>query len=345
MRFFHPQIHLFASDKGTSGYCATSEPPVFYYSVAGLYKLFGVHEFMILLINLLIFLAGVYYFYRLLLLLLKNQFWSFGFALLLFTSPVLVYYADNYLTNASALALGIIGFYHSYAFSENKRISFLYYSALFYLLAACFKITALFMVFAILGYYVYERMGQPAGNRNRLKIFYGGMVQVLPFAAVVLLISGWVLYARHYNALHDSTHFSTTIFPIWNYDLRGIRGIPEGIGKYWLSSYFNIYTLMFIGLLAVSIPLNYRHINSTLIILLLLLLPVVILFILVEDPTGWRKNQIDFFVPKTDRSPDPCNRLHFPWDFIPTSIDAASVSREADLPRMILPFPPILVPG
>ena len=133
MNFFHPQIHLLVSDNGTSGYTATSEIPLFYYSAAILYKIFGAHEFLIRLMNLLIFFCGIYYLFRLLYKLLKDYFWSGALAILFVTSPLLVYYANNYLTNASALALGIIGLYHFYSFYEHKRRSSLYYSAMFYL--------------------------------------------------------------------------------------------------------------------------------------------------------------------------------------------------------------------
>ncbi len=282
MKFFHPQIHLLASDDGTSGYCAASEIPLFYYTVALLYKLFGVNEFLIRLINLIIFLAGLFYLFRLLCKILKDPFWASGLAILLFTSPLLVYYANNYLTNASAMALGIIGFYHFYCFYENKIVSSLYYSALFYLLAGSFKITGLFMVFSILGYFIIEWIGIIPGNKNRLQTFNGRINQFLPFILLLIIVSGWVVYAMYYNTLHNSTHFSTTIFPIWNYDLEGIRGILEGIKKLWLPSYFNSYTLLLIGLLGLSIPLNNRYINPLILALTILLLPVVILFVLLQ---------------------------------------------------------------
>ena len=59
MKFFNPRIHLLMADNGTSGYCSPSEIPIFYYTVAVLYKLFGVNESIIKLINLLIFLTGL----------------------------------------------------------------------------------------------------------------------------------------------------------------------------------------------------------------------------------------------------------------------------------------------
>ncbi|HEC42184.1 MAG TPA: hypothetical protein ENI20_05075 [Bacteroides sp.] len=293
MRFFHPQIHLLISDDGTSGYCATSEIPLFYYTVALLYKFFGAHEFLIRLINTLIFLSGLLYLFRLLYRLLKDSFWASSLAILLFTSPLLVYYASNYLTNASALALGIIGFYHFYSYCENKRVSYLYYSALFYLLAGSFKITGLFMVFPILGYLILKWMGWTQGKQNSENALKVGIAQILPFIVLLIIVSGWVIYARFYNNLHNTTHFSTTIFPIWNYDLEGIRGIVEGIRKLWLPSYFNKFTILIIILLGLSIPFNMRYINPLLSALTILLLPLLIIYILLQF---WTFRDHDYYV-------------------------------------------------
>ena len=112
MDFFKPTVHLLASEGGKSGHAATSEIPLFYYFVALLYHVFGPHEFLMKGMNLLIFLGGLIYLRKWFQKVLGDVFWASALSLLFFTSPLLVYYAGNYLTNASAFALGIIGFYH-----------------------------------------------------------------------------------------------------------------------------------------------------------------------------------------------------------------------------------------
>ena len=309
MKFFQPQIHLLASDSGTSGYAATSEIPLFYYTIAVLYKIFGVNEFLIRLMNLLIFLCGLFYLFRLFSRLLKDYFWSFGLAILLFTSPLLVYYGNNYLTNASALSLGIVGFYHFYCFYENRKLSSLIWSAVFYFLAGSFKITGLFLVFAILAHLLLEWAGiipsltnrvmpsarepSPGVDNRQSGIRVRGILQIMPFIVVLALVFGWVIYAGQYNSRHNSMHFSTTIFPIWHFDLDGIRGILNGIRENWLPSYFNRYTLILIGLLGVSIPVNHKYIHPLFLSLTTLLLPVVILFILLQF---WTFRDHDYYL-------------------------------------------------
>jgi len=121
MDFFHPQVHNLTSDNFTTGYASTSEMPILYYSVAVLYHLFGYREFLFRLLNLLIFLTGLFYLYKLFYNLLKQQFWAMVLPILIFTSPVLVYYANNFLSNSAALGVVFIAWYHFMEFYRSKN--------------------------------------------------------------------------------------------------------------------------------------------------------------------------------------------------------------------------------
>ena len=112
MNFFEPQTHNLTSNGGKSGNTCTSEVPLLYYSVAVLYHLFGYHEYIYRLLNTLLFFTGLYYLFRLFSNVLKSQFWSTLLPLLFFTSPVLVYYGNNFLSNTTALSMVMIGWYH-----------------------------------------------------------------------------------------------------------------------------------------------------------------------------------------------------------------------------------------
>ena len=101
MEFFKPQTHNLTSNGGTTGNASTSETPLLYYTVAVMYHVFGYHEYLYRLLNTLLFLTGLYYLYRLSSNVLRSQFWSTLLPLLVFTSPVLVYYGNNFLSNCS----------------------------------------------------------------------------------------------------------------------------------------------------------------------------------------------------------------------------------------------------
>ncbi len=143
MHFFKPQTHNLTSDDNTTGYCATSEIPIGYYLIACLYKVFGYHDYIYRFVNTLIFLLGLFYLFKTCYLLFNDFFWASGIALFFFTSPVLVYYGNNFLTDSSAFAFALIAWYFFLKFYLYKKQIFFYISMLFFLVAGAYKITAL----------------------------------------------------------------------------------------------------------------------------------------------------------------------------------------------------------
>lgn len=121
MKFFEPQTHNLTSDNGTTGYVAPSELPIFYYFIAFLYKIFGYHDFIYRIANTLIFLLGLYYLFKLFALVSSSIFWGICGSLLFFTSPVLAYYGNNFITNSSSLSFSIMGWYLFFLYRKNNK--------------------------------------------------------------------------------------------------------------------------------------------------------------------------------------------------------------------------------
>ncbi|MCF8379736.1 MAG: glycosyltransferase family 39 protein [Bacteroidales bacterium] len=111
MDFFKPQTHNLTSDNGTTAFSATSETPILNYFIAILYKIFGYHEFFFRLINMIVYFTGLFYLFKALSLFFKDRFWPVFISFLAFTSPVLVYYANNFLPNTTALSFAFIALY------------------------------------------------------------------------------------------------------------------------------------------------------------------------------------------------------------------------------------------
>ena len=244
MKFFEPQTHNLTSNNGTSGNTCTSEVPILYYAAAGLYHLFGYHEFLYRLLNTLLFLTGLYYLFKLFSNVLKSQFWSTLFSLLFFTSPVLVYYGNNFLSNSTALSMVFIGWYHFYAFYKQKETRSLYISMVFFLLAGCFKITGLLSVFAIMGLFIWERIPF-LNNKNSHKLFLNGWKHLLPFLILFCIIGAWVWFAVSYNDQYNSKYFSTRTFPLWEMDQVGIDYVINKVSGMWMTQYFHGGVLLF----------------------------------------------------------------------------------------------------
>lgn len=264
MHFFQPEVNNLTSDGGTSGKCMTSEFPLLYYSSAVLYKIFGYHDFLFRLLNTLIFLLGLYYLFKSILLLSNDTFWSVALTLLIFSSPVLVYYGNNYLSNSAAFAFTLIGWYYFLSFLIEKRIKLFYISLFIFFLAALLKVTALFSLLAIIGVYLLEwlkvkRSADISGSFIKKSYF------IVPVLLALLLTGSWLFYAHYYNTLHQCTYFSTTIFPIWNYDSDAIHTILKQISNNWGSQYFHpsVYILL---LFVVGYFIMYRTTSSMLFI-------------------------------------------------------------------------------
>lgn len=272
MNFFQPETHNLTSDGGTSGNACTSEIPILYYSVAGLYKIFGYHESLFRILNTLLFFIGLFYLFKLFNILLQDVFWSISLSLLFFTAPVLVFYGNNFLSNSSALSFSFVGWYYFVRFYRDKNEKCFAVSLLFFLIAASFKVTALFSLFAIGGLYLSELFGFIHYSKKE-KLFKYPVKQFAMFAAVIFIVGAWILYARYYNQKHDCYYFSTTIFPIWDLDREAILAVLKNIQKIWLSQYFHpsVLILFAVGLLFVITfyKKNLKLLNVVLIILLI----------------------------------------------------------------------------
>lgn len=270
MKFFQPETHNLTSDGGTSGKASTSEVPILYYTVAALYKVFGYNESVFRILNTLLFFLGLFYLFRLLNYLLKDGFWSITISILIFTSPVLVFYGNNFLSNSSALAFSIIGWYYFIKFYFEKKQTWFYFSILAFLIAASFKVTALFSLIAIGGIYILELLRLACFKKNG-KVFNRPLFHFISILAVFILIGLWLVYAHIYNQKHDCTYFSTTIFPIWELDKDGILSVWERIKNVWLKHYFHGSVLMFllacILFIAIFYKKNFKLLNFALIII------------------------------------------------------------------------------
>jgi len=243
LSFFQPETHNLTSDNNQSGK-VISEFPLLYYAVAKLYQVFGYHEFLFRLLNSIIFLLGLYYLFKSFRHLLQDWLWAACLTLVLFTSPVIVYYANNFLTDTTALAFIFIGWYHFLRFNDDKRTSWLIKGFGFFLLAALLKITALLSAFALFGIYILSKL-------TGKKIFFNSFkTTILPLLGVFLVVGSWMTYAKYYNAAHESYYLSTTIFPIWNIAIEQFHQVIDKVMNVWFYQYFHpsIWLLLLFGI-------------------------------------------------------------------------------------------------
>jgi hypothetical protein len=279
MHFFQPQTHNLTSSGGTKGNVATSEIPIGYYFIAILYKIFGYHDFIYRIVNTLIFLTGLLFLFKTLSLLVKGFFWPTFLTLLFFTSPVLVYYGNNFLTDSSALAFALIGWYFFVKYYLAGKEKAYYISMIFFFLAGAYKITALMSLVAIFAIFILEIVGVAKFKKNE-RLFPKPFLQAIPFLAIFLIIGAWTAYAKHYNEAYGTGYFSTGIFPLWELNKDGINDVLKYVKELWLNQYFHVSSLYLLAALFIGNLILIRKGNRLLIFTTLMLFLGTIIYVI-----------------------------------------------------------------
>lgn len=243
MHFFEPEIMNLHADDDTSGY-SVGEFPGIYYVVAVLYKIFGFNEAFFRGVNLLIFYLGLFALFKLLKGFLKDNFWSIAISLLFFVSPIIAYYANNFIPDTSALAFTFIGWYYFFRFNNLKKYKHLNLAMLFFLFASVLKITAAISVIVLMMIYLIEKFNLYKFGKAE-KSFSRKIKHVIPLILTFLLIIAWYSFAIYYKRAHDSWYFSTRIWPLWELTYEKINIIIHAVSTRWVYEYFHISVLIF----------------------------------------------------------------------------------------------------
>lgn len=150
-----------------------------------------------------------------------------------------------------------------------------------FLLAAAFKITALFSLFAIAGIYFLELIGLTKFNKDR-KLFSSSVWFPLSIVGVIVVIGSWIVYASIFNEKHGCTYFSTTIFPIWDYTGPEIKAVLNNIRKVWLDQYFHESVLLFLSICFLFFLVVIKKSRKLMIYSILLISLEVVVYIILQ---------------------------------------------------------------
>jgi hypothetical protein len=260
MHFFSPEIHNQLADGGDSGYSA-GEFPILYYFVALVWKVFGYHEFYYRLIVTLISFCGFFALYKTMEGLLKDTFWGITISLLIFTSPILVYYSANFLTNIPALSFSLIGWYFFYKFYEVKQSRLLYISMLFFMLAALLKIPEAINFLLVTFIYFVDVFTKQLKKRNII-IFQKPFLHSIPFILFAIGVFSWYAYAKHFNDIHNGKYTFNDIWPIWRMTKEQIKGVYDFVTKIMMYQLFHNSVFYLCVSSLVIMLLSFKMINK-----------------------------------------------------------------------------------
>lgn len=259
--FVQPEIHNVTFGEGK----VVSEFPVIYYMVGKLWKITGQNESIFRILNLLIVITGIFLLYRLTAGITGNQYIGLLTGLLLFASPLLVYYGSNFLMNAPAFGLALAGGYFVWKYLSGNRLMHLVTAAGIFTLAGLLKISSLLLFCSLVAVFLAAMFGLFGLKKLSAQKW-------LPVVLAIMIVLGinfiWYKYAIHYNTIHKTRGiFLQGFYPIWDLDKAAIRANWHTLRHNLLPAYFHPYLIYFVLLAFILNLFHFKSCNRILILL------------------------------------------------------------------------------
>ncbi len=265
MNFLEPQTHNLLSNGGTSGH-ATSEMPYLYYLIAGLQHILGEEFWVYRLVWIVILVLGFASLYLLFFGWVESGLISFFASMLIFSSPVVVFYGNSFIPDVPAFCFAISGWVFFFKWHRNPRTLFLWLTAVFFSLAGLLKATAALSFFALAGVWILELLGLRLGEEGK-RVFEKRWKAAIPFAVGFAVVVGWYLWAWRYNQINGTFLFSMQAHPIWEsnqIEPNLIEKIFREIKREHLPMVASNFTLGLLGASILTIILFFRKANRLL---------------------------------------------------------------------------------
>lgn len=209
MHFFSPEIHSLNAPAGK----AVSECPLLSYAVAFLWKVFGEHEYIYRLLEYFIYVLAVFILFNTLSRFFKLHVLSFFVVSILLTSPLLVFYSFNFLSDVPALSFNIMCFCFLFSFYKTKAAPYFYLALFVGMVAVLLKPSALLGLSLLIFIALVDLV-----RLNKLlgidKLFKRKFIPFLLITVSLILIKSWYDFALQYNTFNNGI-FLLTILPIW----------------------------------------------------------------------------------------------------------------------------------
>ncbi|MEY4286115.1 MAG: hypothetical protein RL511_188 [Bacteroidota bacterium] len=241
---------------------AAAEFPIIYYVIGQIWRLVGFHLWIAKLFSISYLLLAIIAFRQVLLSYFNSEKLTLIFSGIIFSSPVLIYYADTLLPDVFSFASLLLGASYFYRYVQTQKLQHWLVFTFFLSIAILIKITALVAVLSFVGAFFFYSLHQT--NRAYWKdrrLWFGYFSLLL----ILILTYSWYRYAIAYNAQHHSYIFSTTIRPIWEVDIptrwRIIQLISQEHLKEIMHPIFLLVLLLALVLLFFKgrIPLFFRY--------------------------------------------------------------------------------------
>lgn len=231
-----PELHNQMGYNGENGKSA-GEFPIVYYFMGKVWKVTGQQEWLFRLVNLLLFLAALFALSLLLYKKTGSQTMALFFAGLIFTIPVLSYYAPNFLMNITALSLVLLGWFFAVSFYDDAKLWKGILAVLLFALAPLLKITAFISILALGGVLGLHLLFPKLKLLKKLPLKVW-LVAGLGLFLSISLAGLWYNYAREYNTTFGGWFTFNDMWPIWQADGALLRETADFVAHVWVREYF-----------------------------------------------------------------------------------------------------------
>ncbi len=266
MNFFEPRIQRYVDGPGITGV----EFPIIYYTAALCYKMFGFDEIFMRLIDLAIVVFGLFMFYRLAFMYIRNSFLVMLLVGSAAISPVFLFYSPNFLPDAPSMALALVSWYYFFRYvKEGKEKQFNLF-VLFAVFGALIKAIAILNFMIVGSLIILDRMGY--FKNSSYSALFGNKIRVmLKMAVGAIVIFSWYYYAHYITIKYNNQTFALKPQMVDNWE--SLKSVWIDTRNYWGPQYYayEAYVLMMIsvGLIIAAYKLVDR-----------LLLAITILYVL-----------------------------------------------------------------
>ncbi len=229
---------------------AAGEFPVIYWILAMLERFFGLMPDALRWVNLVLVVLSQVVFLRALRRMFDGWLAAYATVLMLSSSSVLAFYAFNYLPDAGVYALVMMGWSLMMPDLMANQPRPRWIPLLLFTLAGAIKAPAMMHLLAWGLLMTAQRV------RTRAPFQWG---RLLAFLSSVGLVSAWHLYARFYNAAHDSHYFLTWAEPIWEMSAGARQDTWRLMSEYWWTKYMHPSVWHLLGVLLMILLIRWQR--------------------------------------------------------------------------------------
>lgn len=256
MNFFKPRINVFLKSNGITGV----EFPIIYYTAAITYKLFGFNDAYLKTINLILVTLGIFFFFRMSQLFLKNTVLSLLLVCSAIVSPVLLYYSANVSPDTPAFAFVLCAWYFFFRYLSSNKNSHLNLFVFFGALGALIKIISVMCFLVVFCLLILDQL-KFFKKDDRLFLISGKRKVIIRSIIGILVVISWYVYAKLIYTIYGNPPFAMEAMMVTDMDT--LRDVIK-YAKNWIFHYYSTETYTFLVCAIVLILFNLKRANRLL---------------------------------------------------------------------------------